>query len=98
MKFGIFLFAVAAFAQPATPIATQQVYILSGSNVTAICESPSTQTYGLRTQTRVAISAVSKANPGIVTSVGHGFDTGGRPKVTISGATGTGWVSGSNTI
>lgn len=55
--------------------------------------------------TPVAISAISKANPGIVTSVGHGFPistsstntaTMERPEVRISGATGTGWVTGVN--
>lgn len=53
----------------------------------------------------IAISAISKANPGIVTSAGHGFPISTsstntalmeRPEVRISGATGTGWVTNIN--
>lgn len=102
MKLAVFLFASIGFAQMPVQViggqATQQSMVLSGSNVIAICEALSTTTTGLRPQTQVAVSAVSKANPGVVTSVGHGFDVKARPKVTISGATGTGWVSGATTI
>lgn len=59
----------------------------------------------VRLNTFVAISAISKANPAVVTSVGHGFPISTssvntalmeRPQVIISGATGTGWVTGVN--
>lgn len=93
----IFLAAVAAFGQQSVQVvngpATQQVYVFSGSNVIAICEAQSTVTTGLRAATKVAISAVSKAGAAVVTSTAHGFDLNSRPKVTITGATGTGWTA-----
>lgn len=60
-----------------------------------------------RLNTQIAISAISKANPAVVTSVGHGFpisdnatSTGmmERPQVVISGATGTGWTGVNGTF
>lgn len=78
--------------------ATQHSFVYSGSSVIAICEALSVVTTGPRAATSVSISAISKASPGIVTSTGHGFDVYSRPRVTISGATGTGWVSGANTV
>ncbi len=99
------LFAVlvaAASAQQQVQIfpgpATQHSFIYSGSSVIGICEALSVLTTGPRAATSVAISAISKASPGVVTSAGHGFDLYSRPRVTISGATGTGWVSGANTV
>ena len=91
--------AVSAFAQNGQPVriqddpstdAVQTVAILSGSNTVALCYALSSD-YNRFART-VAISAVSKANPAVVTSVGHGFPTSARPSVTISGATGTGWT------
>jgi hypothetical protein len=98
MKIIALLFlAAAASAQQQVQVvggpATQQVLVVSGSNIIAVCEALSTVTTGLRAATSVAISAVSKANPAVVTSTAHGFDTNSRPKVTISGATGTGWTA-----
>jgi hypothetical protein len=97
MKITALLFlAVAAFGQQQMQVvsgpATQQVYLYSGSNVIAICEALSTVTNGQRAATSVAISAVSKAAAAVVTSTAHGFAVSSRPKVTISGATGTGWT------
>lgn len=74
-----------------SPDAVQKVYVLSGSNTVAICSSPSY--WEKRGNTRLTISGVSKANPGIATSVGHGFPISSRPKISISGATGTGWTA-----
>ena len=76
----------------------QSVYVYSGSTVVATCWSPSIVTNAAtvtlkRATTAVAISAVSKANPAVVTSAGHGFDVTVRPLVTIVGATGTGWTA-----
>lgn len=106
MKFAVLLFAASlAFAQQAVTItddppltADQYVFGYTGTNLVYQCIAKSVVTTFPRAATSVAISAVSKANPGIVTSVGHGFDTHSRPSVTISGATGTGWVSGATTI
>lgn len=80
------------------PNAWEKVYGYSGSDLIYICQALSVVTSGIRSTTSVSISAVSKANPGVVTSTAHGFAISVRPKVTISGATGTGWVSGANTI
>lgn len=75
------------------PDAVQRVAVVNGSNqTTAVCSARSVVTSGTRAATSVAISAVSKAAAAVATSVGHGFDTNSRPKVTISGATGTGWT------
>lgn len=73
-----------------SPSAVQKVYVVSGGNTVAVCTALSQQP--TRINNVVAISAVSKANPAVVTSTGHGFDTNSRPQVTISGATGTGWT------
>lgn len=70
--------------------AVQKVYVVSGSSTVAICTALSQDPS--RVNNVVAISAVSKANPAVVTSTGHGFDTNSRPQVRISGATGTGWT------
>lgn len=78
-------------------VAYQKVYVVNGSNLTtAICFATSVITTGPRALTGVAISAISKAAAAVVTSVGHGFAISGRPSVTISGATGTGWITGIN--
>lgn len=98
----LFVATVALFAQEQVRImtgpATQQSFIYSGTSLIAVCEAYSVLTTGPRAAARVAISAVSKASAGVVTSVGHGFDLYSRPIVTISGATGTGWASGAATI
>lgn len=100
MKTLILLFsATAMFAQTAVTITQEPpqlgfeyVYGYTGSNLTSLCYARSTVTTGPRSITTVAISAVSKANPAVVTSTGHGFAISARPYVTISGATGTGWT------
>lgn len=75
------------------PSPYQRVLGYSGTNLIYTCLSPSFEPTGRRQTTKVAISAISKANPAVVTSTGHGFNTNGRPSVTISGATGTGWTA-----
>lgn len=92
------LFALAALAQTNVIVAegppTQSVFGYSGTLLTYVCESPSVLTAGQRFTTFVAISGVSKAAAAaVVTSTAHGFPISGRPKVTISGATGTGWTA-----
>jgi hypothetical protein len=77
-------------SQGPPPIAWEQVFVASGSDIVAICYSPSFLDSRLR-KPGTAISAISKASAAVVTSVGHGFDTHAQPSVTISGATGTGW-------
>lgn len=78
-------------------VALQTVYVVNGSNQTiGICWSPSTDTSGRRSRTQVAISAISKASTAVVTSTAHGIHASARPSVTISGATGTGWITGIN--
>jgi len=68
----------------------QLIYGYSGTNLIYTCYAHS----GSSTPSGPnAISGVSKANPAIVTSSGHGFNVNSRPKVTISGATGTGWTA-----
>jgi len=100
----ILLFGMSAFGQPGQPVnvtegpAQQSILAYTGTNLIYVCTATSTLTTGLRAATTVAISAISKANPGVVTSTAHGFKLGSRPQVTISGATGTGWVSGANTV
>lgn len=104
MKTTLLLFVCAAFALaqdgPNTnptegPPMTgyQQVFNYTGTNLTSVCTAQSRVTNGPRASTFVAISAVSKANPAVVTSTGHGFALSARPQVTISGATGTGWTA-----
>lgn len=101
--------ACAAYAQDAPPVnqidgpaggpAEQTVYVINGSNQTVgICWALSGDPTGSRSFRQVAISAISKANPGVITSVAHGIHASARPNVTISGATGTGWVSGATTV
>lgn len=97
----ITMFLFAAFAllgQNGTPVrvaddppqvAVQQVFVISGSNTVAVCYSPSVD--GGRSGVLIAISAISKATPAVITSTGHGLDTNSRPQVVVSGATGTGW-------
>lgn len=69
----------------------------SGTSLLYVCKALSFVSTGTRTATFVSISAVSKAAAAVVTSTGHGFQVpgtaggGSRPKVAISGATGTGW-------
>lgn len=104
----LLLFAIAGIAQEGTPVrisddpansAVTFVYTVNGSNqTTAICLARSVLTTGQRPATKVSISAISKASPAVVTSASHGFPLSARPSVTISGATGTGWVSGANTV
>lgn len=102
-----FLIALSAWAQNGTPVrvtdaptpeAWQSIPVISGTNTVAVCYALSNSTDTRRANIRVAISAISKASAAVVTSVGHGFDLNGLPQVTISGATGTGWVSGTNTV
>ncbi len=82
--------------EPAAPAITR-VLVPDGSNQTiAICYARSVLTTGKRATTKVAISAISKASPAVVTSTTHGIPLSTRPSVTISGATGTGWVTGIN--
>ncbi len=103
------LATVAIFAQDGPPVnqidgapggaAMATVYAVNGTNQTiGICWSPAGDPGGARSRRQVAISAISKASPAVVTSVGHGIPISSRPSVTISGATGTGWVSGANTV
>jgi hypothetical protein len=97
----IFLYAQQAVNQvggpPAAPL-MQEVYVYTGGNVTAICWSPAMVNTGNRSRTQVTITAISKANPAVVTSTAHGLNLNTRPGVTISGATGTGWVSGATGV
>lgn len=73
----------------------QVVNVINGSNYTiGICWSPSVLT--TRANTFISISAISKANPAVITSTGHGIHASTRPLITISGATGTGWATGIN--
>lgn len=82
--------------EPSSPAFTK-VYVPNGTNQTiAICISRAVSTTGQRAATKVAISAISKASPAVATSVAHGIPLSNRPSVTISGATGTGWVTGIN--
>ena len=99
MKRLIFLVAIPIWCQTGTPVrvsdnpsseAVQKIYTLSGNSTVAICSALSSD--GSRAGRKVSISGVSKANPAVVTSTGHGFAISSRPSVTISGATGTGWT------
>lgn len=102
------LFVVAGMAQDGAPVrisddpsnvAVTSVFIVNGSSqTTAICLARSVLTTGPRVTNSASISAISKASPAVVTSTAHGFPISSRPQVTISGATGTGWVSGANTV
>ena len=103
------LFVCIAGAQsPASPVnqsdgppsgpAIQTVFVYNSGAVIAQCWSPSQPTTLLPRTTSVSISGISKASAGVVTSTGHGFTLLTRPLVTISGATGTGWVSGAHTV
>ncbi len=73
----------------------QTVFLYSGSSVSAICwaQSSAKDSNSNRHTTKVAVSAVSKANPAVVTSAGHGFTLLTLPQITVSGATGTGWTA-----
>lgn len=101
MKLVALLFAASlAFAQQAVTItddppltADQYVFGYTGTNLIYQCIAKSIVTTGLRASTTVAISTISKANPAVVTSAGHGFSISSRPSVTIGGATGTGWTA-----
>src|SRR5689334_10253779 len=103
----VFVMAVAAFAQDGTPVrpdegaapvGMQQILGYTGANLTSICISRSAITTGQRLAVHVAISAISKANPAVVTSTAHGFNANSRPSVTLSGATGTGWTAVNTTF
>jgi hypothetical protein len=102
----LLLFAIPIWCQNGQPVrvqdtpptdAVEKVYVITGTVTTAICSAMSSE--GSRLGRPVAISAVSKANPAVITSTGHGFTlppttgTGQRPQVIISGATGTGWTA-----
>lgn len=94
---GSFLFAqdgqIVWQSAGAPPLGYTKVLNYSGSNLASTCISRSYEgPNSPRSRIQVAISAVSKANPAVVTSTGHGFPTSARPTVTISGATGTGWT------
>lgn len=78
---------------PPSGASIQTVYVYSGSNVIGICWSKSLPDNSRPRTATVAISAVSKANPAVVTSTGHGLALLTLPQVTISGATGTGWTA-----
>jgi hypothetical protein len=102
MKLMSLLFVCAAFAlaqdgpntnptEGPPMIGYEQVFNYTGANLTSVCTARAT--LDTRNRTAVSISAVSKANPAIVTSTGHGFAVSARPQVTISGATGTGWTA-----
>lgn len=78
---------------PALDPAVQKVYGNDGTNITYICESPSFESTGRRPAQFLTISGITKANPAVATSTGHGFDANSRPSITITGATGTGWTA-----
>jgi len=61
----------------------QRLMFYSGSNLEYVCYSKN-----VAPQTRITISAITAATPGVLTSVGHGFELGTRARVTIAGATG----------
>jgi hypothetical protein len=63
-------------------------------NVIYVCNAKSVD--GDRLAATVLVSGISKATAAVVTSTAHGLPIGSRPRVTISGATGTGWVTGIN--
>lgn len=101
------LLALAAWAQEGTPVnqvegppQTGYQYVLgyTGTNLISVCYAKSILAMGPRAATQVAITAISKASPAVVTSTGHGFDVSSRPTVTISGATGTGWTAVNGTF
>lgn len=76
----------------APPLGYTQIFP-DASPATYLCIAQSYQGPNTpRSRIVVAISAVSKANPAVVTSTGHGFPISSRPTVTIIGATGTGWT------
>lgn len=103
MRLLAFLFIGTLFAQDgptvnlsagAPPIGYTQVLGYSGSNLTYTCTARSDEGVNTpRSRISVSISAISKANPAVVTSTGHGFPTNSRPSITIGGATGTGWTA-----
>ena len=66
----------------------QKLFYYSGTNLQYICTARSVQ----GNTSTITISAITAANPGVFTSVGHGFDTGAAPRVTVSGATGN-WTA-----
>jgi hypothetical protein len=105
MRLLLGLFALSLFAQDgaivqvsagAPPLGYTQVLGVD-TNLPYICLARSYQGPNTpRSRIVVAISGVSKANPAVVTSTGHGFpvvsSSANRPSITISGATGTGWT------
>lgn len=66
----------------------QKLFYYSGANLQYICTARSVQ----GNTSTISITAITAANPGVFTSVGHGFDTGAAPRVTVSGATGN-WTA-----
>lgn len=81
---------------PPSGSSVQTAFIYSGSSLVGQCWAKSLPDNGKPRTAKVAVSAISKANPAVVTSTGHGFTLLTLPQVTISGATGTGWVTGIN--
>jgi hypothetical protein len=79
-------------ADPCSGIACQVVNTYNGvPNLTVSCKSPAYLATGLRARISVAISAISQANPAVITATGHGFTLSTRPMVTITGVTGAGY-------
>lgn len=101
MRYALLLFVcLSAYAQEGPTIAIseggptnaayQHVYGYSSSNLVYTCTAVSVNS--TRTGTRVAVSAATNANPVVFTSTGHGFAISSRPKVTLSGGTGS-WTA-----
>lgn len=95
------VFSACAFGQATevtlTPFsegrALQSINAYDGSNnLISTCYAVSTLTNGPRAATKVSVSSATNANPAVLTSTGHGFNTISRPSVTISGATGN-WAA-----
>jgi hypothetical protein len=92
----LLLFAIPVWCQNGQPVrvnddpssdAVTKVFILTGSNTTAICFAMSS--VGNRADRQVSISAATNANPVVFTSTGHGFSISSRPAISIKGATGS---------
>lgn len=76
-------------ATPGSKSCTQYFgYNMSNQPIYA-CYALSTDTSSKRSANVVSISAATNANPVVLTSTAHGFLLTARPRVTISGATGS---------
>ena len=96
--FAILILAGGALAQQQVVTvngpATQTINVYNGSNVLiANCTAYSVVTTGQRAAVKVPITVATQATPTVLTAVGHGFATGTRPSITISGVTGTGYTA-----